>query len=353
MDSKGFIFSMDLLLALVIVTVAIGIASDQYALLNYQVQDFTGRQSLDKTVNDAADYLVKSSGNPSNWEVSSNSKTLPGLAYISIVGSNPNFLNPKKVSALDDHPEYLYNLLQTTNYDLKLVTTNGNSWQTLIDVASPNPTIAIGNAKEVAIANRTVVVLSNQTAFSVNDLTHINPAFPGNNTGNLWYNQGGKGYFVGPGNVTTEEDPNSSFYVSANNLSSYDYYIVIDQNTGVNVVQYGFTSGDAVVNNTTLRTLPLDNKQRANAVDDSLNFVYGGGGSSSWIKLNNVNPGDTNIVNNDIQAVLNSGGGPDMKIWINIKSDPKDTISLSVIQVYKGQAPFQRLPAKLVLQVWE
>ena len=33
-------------------------------------------------------------------------------------------------------------------------------------------------------------------------------------------------------------------------LDNYDYYILIDENTGINVVQYGFTDGDAVVNGT-------------------------------------------------------------------------------------------------------
>jgi hypothetical protein len=350
MDSKGFIFSMDLLLALVIVTVAIGIASDQYELLNYQMQDFTGRQSLDKTVNDAADYLVKSSGNPTSWETTSaGNTTLPGLSSLTTFGSNPNFLDPKKVSKLDTQAGLLYNLVQTPNYDLKLVkTTNDNSWPTIIDIASPYPpTVSLANAKEVAVANRTVVVLSNQTQFSINDLTHINPAFPGNNTGNIWYNKSGQSYYVGPGNVTTLQDGNSSFYVSAEDLQNFDYYITIDTNTGVNVVQYGFTDGDAVVDGT---YGDFADKDRKDAVDGALKDIYGNNG---WLKLDNVNTGDLNNVNNDLQKVIDNGGGPDMKIWLNIESDPKDVLSISLIKVFKGQAPFQRIPAKLVLTIWE
>ena len=46
MDDKGFVFTVDLLLAMIIVTVAIGMAIGQLESLNYQMQDFTGRQSL-------------------------------------------------------------------------------------------------------------------------------------------------------------------------------------------------------------------------------------------------------------------------------------------------------------------
>lgn len=349
MDSKGFVFSMDILLALVIVTVAIGLASNQYESLNYQMQDFTGRQGLEKTVNDAADYLVKSSGNPQNWESNSLGNQLPGLAYVSTIGSNPNFLNPKKIAALDKHPEYLFNILKTTNYDLKLIkTSNTNTWPTLIDITSPNPTISVENAKEVAVANRTVVVLSNVTQFSLQDLTHINPAHPGNNTGNLWYNKSGSGYYVGKGNVTTDIDENSSFYVSQSDLDNYDYYILIDENSGINVVQYGFTDGNAVVNGT---YGGFDDMNRKKAVDDAVISRSG----QKWYKLDNVNAGDLNTVNEDLQAVLDSGADPNlgMKIWLDIRSDPKDVISLSLVQVYKGQAPFQRIPAKLVLTIWE
>ena len=80
MDEKGIIFTTDALLALLIITMVIGISINQYDALNYQLQDFTGRQSLEKTVNDAADYLVKNTGSPKNWEKNTPNLSLPGLA---------------------------------------------------------------------------------------------------------------------------------------------------------------------------------------------------------------------------------------------------------------------------------
>lgn len=353
MDSRGFVFSTDVLLALVIVTVAIGIASAQYESLNYQIQDFTGRQSLEAVATDAADYLVKSSGDPTYWETSPSSSTLPGLASTTTFGSNPNFLNPKKISTLYNNPGYLYNLLHTSNYELSLVkvdtSTSTSSWPTLIDVMSPNSTLSIGNANEVAVVNRTVVVLSYQTQFSMENLTHINPANPGKNKGNLWYLKSAQSYFVGPGNVTTATDGNSSFNVSYEDLEAYDYYIIVDENDGVNTIFYGFTDGDAVVNGS---YGDFNDKNRKTAVDDALKYVYGKDG---WQKLSSVQIGDwqSNKVNDELKAVLDKGGGPDMKVWVNVESDPKDTLSFSVLQVHKDQAPFQRIPAKLVLKVWE
>ncbi|MGF7117496.1 hypothetical protein [Methanobacterium oryzae] len=354
MDDRGFLFTSDLLLSLIIVTVAMGIAIGQFDALNYQMQDFTGRQSLDRTVNDAADYIIKTSGNPSNWNEIKPviSSSLPGLAYMSNIGPNNNYLNPKKMSILNSNPNLLYNLVHTQNY--KLLITRADTGQKILEITSPNPTTSLANAKEVAVANRTVVIVTNQTAFSMNDLMHINPGHPSNDNGFIWFNKSGDSDYVGPGNVTTAQNVNSSFYISLETLEDYDFYIYIDENyatqgSPINVIKYGFTDGDAVVNGT---YGPLDDKNRDTAISKELDAIYHPGG---WQSLPDTDSGSLLLVNEDIKSALQYYNDPegDLKFWVSVKSNPQATLSLSLVQVNKGQAPFQKIPAKLVLTVWE
>lgn len=357
MDNKGFVFTVDLLLAIIIITVGIGMAIAQYESLNYQMQDFTGRQSLEKTVNDAADYMVKTAGKPVSWHDDFTPDCLPGLAYMSNIGPNNNFLNPRKMSKLKAHPELISNLVNSPNYNL--IITRVDNYEKVLEISSQNPNIASSSAKEVAVANRTVTILTNETLLRMNDLMHINPANPGIDNGYIWYNKSGDSDYVGPGNKTTAQNANSSFYVTANFTNDYDYYIYVDENyvegkpsQQVNVLQYGFTDGDAVVNGT---YGAIDDKSRDDAIRDELNKVYHESGNTGWQKLPDTTVTSKYLVNHDIQTALDYYNDPDgdLKLWIYVKSDPKAHISISLIQVPHGQQPFQRIPAKFVLKIWE
>jgi len=364
MDDKGIIFTTDALLALVVITIAVGISINQLDTLNYQLQDFTGRQSLDKTVNDAADYLVKSSGNPVNWETPPISSTdLPGLAALSGTGSltNPstNFLDKNKIDALTSNPGLLTNLVNTTNYDLLITPINASAY-TPIHITSASPTTPLSSAREVAVANRTVVLPTTTNVLQFNDLMHVNPAHQSGNDAYLWYvdNSSGKNgttIYVGPGNVTTTQNVNSSFYPDT---TKNDYYIYVPTNfalggSPVNSVQYGFTSGNAVVSGT---YGGLNDKARSQAIQTELNQIYSPG---NWQNLKNTNPGSFTNVNNQINQALTfynitPGSSPGLKMWISINSNPKAFISVWLIAVPKGTPVSSvNVPSKLVLTIWK
>lgn len=359
MDKKGMVFTTDLLLAMIVVTIAIGFTINEFEILNYQLQDFTGRQSLERITNDAADYLVKTSGNPNNWEQEPEPDpdlTLPGLAYPANLGSQNNYLDPRKVNNLKNNPQLVSQLLNgSTKFYLNITRADDNS--PIIQIFMPGFSSSdIANAQEVAVANRTVVLPTNQTSFAMNDLFHMNPGHPGESQF-LWYLKGGDGIYVGPGNVATYVNPNASFYVDNDDLANYDYYIYIEENklrpggSGqvVRSAFYGFSDGDSIVVPPVNQT-PLDSKDRDDAVKDELKRIYGGGG---WQNFPKLDQGTLINVNSAIQTAKNAGAGPDLKLWISVKSNPDAIFSIALLQVYKGQSPFERRPAKLVLMVWE
>ena len=342
MDDKGMTFTTDVLLALIIVTMVFGMITDQMEIFSYKMEDFVGRQSLERTVTDAADYLVKSPGEPQHWERGNSppANTLPGLAVIDRGCPVPNFLLHKKIGGLKYNPQLLKNLVHTDNYYLVIVRANDST--PIIEIGNPPPS----NATEVAVANRSCMLVPGEAIFSMVDLMHINPAHPGQNAF-LWYSKAGNPpIYVGPGNVTTSSNPNSSFYVNYTDLELYDYYLRIDANTGVKSADYGFTDGDAVVNDT---YGDFDDKKRRDAINDELDRIYGQPG---WLKFRDLSVGAFIPVDDDIKKVLDKGGGPDMKLWLQVESDPKADFDITLVRVLHGQG-YNKIPVKLVLYIWE
>lgn len=46
------------------------------------------------------------------------------------------------------------------------------------------------------------------------------------------------------------------------------------------------------------------------------------------------------------------GGGPDMKLWLQVESDPKADFDITLVRVLHGQG-YNKIPVKLVLYIWE
>lgn len=78
-DSRGFAFSLDLLLALIPLTLAIGIIGADMDHMFYTMQDTVFGSSMDRAAADALSMLIETSGQPNDWELSSNA-AVAGLA---------------------------------------------------------------------------------------------------------------------------------------------------------------------------------------------------------------------------------------------------------------------------------
>ncbi|MFQ5976279.1 MAG: hypothetical protein ACE5J5_08200, partial [Candidatus Hydrothermarchaeales archaeon] len=77
---RGQLFAIDLLLALVPLTIMLGMSANAFSGVALQVQDYANIYSLHRKTNDAADILIKSPGTPLNWS-STVPPTVSGLAY--------------------------------------------------------------------------------------------------------------------------------------------------------------------------------------------------------------------------------------------------------------------------------
>jgi len=68
MNQRGQVFTLDMLFALILVTLIIGASGQALEQITGRSEGYSMRFSLERTANDAADVLVKTVGRPYNWE---------------------------------------------------------------------------------------------------------------------------------------------------------------------------------------------------------------------------------------------------------------------------------------------
>lgn len=152
MDHKGFIFSLDVFLSLLIMILILGISADAMDIAGNRIDNFYTEQSYQRITDDVCDILIKTSGSPEYWEeMRSASGTSPGLAETNN-SSGTNKLSSKKLEALKKNPELMD----------KLIPDGFKCSVTIYPFDSSLPILSIVNQTnsfntEVYVANRTTV----------------------------------------------------------------------------------------------------------------------------------------------------------------------------------------------------
>jgi hypothetical protein len=163
MNRKGQLLTLDLLLALVPLTIVLGMSASAIGGVINQLQDFAFFYSLQRQTNDAVDVLVKTPGVPSSWN-STNSPTTPGLAVYSCGEVKPNFLDLEKVTALDG--SMISTLFSSsTNVYLEVIDLTSN---TTIKNLTYNVTgTSMEDASQIFVVKRVVGIDENKSSFIV------------------------------------------------------------------------------------------------------------------------------------------------------------------------------------------
>jgi len=155
LDKQGQAFTLDVMLALVIITIIMGISADAIDIASYKATDYSARFSLERVTTDTADMLIKTPGSPDNWEYRIMNLTMPGLALIDPTGRViPNTLCMRKINALkNNYNSLVYGkvLPQGVNSSLMIYPTNPSL--SPLEIMNNSPEKAV----EVVVANRTVV----------------------------------------------------------------------------------------------------------------------------------------------------------------------------------------------------
>jgi hypothetical protein len=232
-NKGGQILSMDLLLALVLFSVLLGVSANAMDLVTSKMDESSYVYSLQRITNENANILLNTPGTPENWEEGHQTLSMvkPGLAKVDpITGAVNKTLSIKKISKLGENYQELM--------DGKVLPFGLNSSMIVSPRDSSLETITVNNqehpdeAKDILIINRTIMcdymianaltsIVSNQPSETSSDT--YQPLFCPHC--NLTQN------FKHPREESTSKKPGwkcNPFIVTQNDINTKDIYIMTD-----------------------------------------------------------------------------------------------------------------------------
>ena len=239
-DKRGQVFSLDVLLALIIITVVLGISADAMDMVSYKAQDYSSRISLERITTDAADTLIKSSGSPDNWEeYKIKGDTVPGLTKKEGDRTVPNTLSFVKILKLkDNYFPLMYGSI--IPYGVNSSMTIYPVDPSLSPIVMMNDTIP-GSASEVAVANRTVLC----------DFMYISTVIKIKGYKDQQSDNHGPGAEICPhrdhqrdSKIKSSEWTCHHFNVTAGDLNSTDFYVIPDPAAVTDSARWGIDKAD-------------------------------------------------------------------------------------------------------------
>ncbi len=215
-DPRGFLISMDLLFAIIPLTIVLGMVAADMGNILYEIEDTIYQSSTDRIAQDTMNTLAETPGSPSNWEQTGVTPNITGIAENSTSTGRPvpDTIDPNKLALLTNTS--IQNLIGNNTYGFYLTITSINS--TAINVTKGNNSV-VGNSSSGinSIVRVDKVVLCSKLE-SVTKLV-----------GQIFYSGQTRIYTV------------PSFQTSYFSTQNYDYYILF-VNTG------GNSSSSATVN---------------------------------------------------------------------------------------------------------
>ncbi|MEN6291380.1 MAG: hypothetical protein ABFD07_05110 [Methanobacterium sp.] len=315
-DNKAQIFSLDVLLALIVITVILGISADAMDLVSYKAQDYSSRLSLEGITTNAADMLIKSSGSPDEWEdYGIKGDTVPGLAKKEAGRTVPNTLSFIKILKLKDNyaPLMCGSVLPYgVNSSMAIYPIDPS----LSPIIVMNDTVPEG-ASEVAVANRTVLCDFMYISAVIKIKGHKDQQWSENQEFEVCPQKGHSNSKTGDSGWVCHH-----FNITSGDLNSTDFYVITDPATVTDSARWGIDRADAEGNcNEKFSNVPV-------LVNDKIAAVMG----------------------NDTNAVL----------WFHVlNGDSRDSFDSYVIGVPRG-TPLDDVklnylgpqPCFFVLKVW-
>ena len=266
-DSRGQLFSLDLLFALIPLVLILGMIASDMDDIMYLVQDTVFRGSTDRVAVDTVNALLETSGSPSSWEQTGVANVV-GLAKSDPASGKPieGRISPSKLAALTN--SNLQSLVgDRYGFYMNLSTIDTGTQLKQLGNYTNNATDIVRLEKVVRASKlESVTYLENEIRYTGGTRTYTVPNF---NT-SYFYNQ------------------------------TYNYWIVILNNTG-------FTATSVWINN-----------NQVNLSSSNINTPYQI--NSTFLKLNSSSP--TTFYNNTV--TLNATGSFGSQMNFYIVQAPKD-----------------------------
>ncbi|TMS40477.1 MAG: hypothetical protein FGO69_10875 [Methanobacterium sp.] len=290
-DSKGFLLSMDLLIAIIPLTIVMGMMVADMDNMLYTVQSSVYQTSLERVGADTVNTLIKTSGSPYNWEEIGEPQII-GLAKYDIMknASEANYLSPDKLARVDEShvtdltgPGYGFYLTINTVEDNREILQLGTEPSVPEDI--PN----------IVRIERIVLSSNFKQIVSLKDLIRD----------------------AGIPRTYTAEFPTNQYSIEA-----YDYWVLVD-NRGYNSATVDVNNNNVVPSN--------DFSQHIDLIKRNINDTY----------MHNSTSYENNIVN--VRTVSNPGASMDVYIIGVPKGTPESEINLDKARLK---------PSRFVFFIW-
>lgn len=283
-DSLGYALSLDLLLALIPLTIMLGMVTADMDNMLYNVQDTIFGSSMDRVAADTLNTLLETSGDPTNWE-QTGKVNVAGLAtYDSILGPLEGTIDTNKLIALKASdvsnitgPQYGFLLnISSLPSGTNLKSLNNSDISTAKDIIKIERVALYSNLKIVSSAK------------------------------NLMRFRGGEN--------RTYTNPPNPFQTDTNYLDLYDYYVIVNNS--------GYDSATVSINNNEVITPDMVNKKNdiiKNQINDT--FLQNG----------------TDLEDNPVTVWVSSTPGSTMDVFVVQvpKGTPKDDVTLDNVNPQK------------------
>lgn len=252
-DSRGQLFSLDLLFALIPLVLVLGMVASDMDNIMYLVQDTVFRGSTDRVAADTVNTLLNTPGQPNNWEQSASTR-IAGIAKIDSTNNQTiaGTISSAKLSALTESD---VQNITGSNYGfcMNITSLDGNtSFKTLSTGGGGYNSSAsdIVRIEKVALYSRFDVVSSIV------------------------------GQIRGSGSIRPYSSPPNQFQVSSYYNSTYNYWILVNNS--------GYTSANVTINSNP--PIVMTNLSQAYKINSSyllsINTVTVNAGASTGNSMN-------------------------------------------------------------------
>lgn len=166
-DSRGFIISMDLLIAIIPLTIILGLVSANMGNIMFELEDTVFRGSNERVAADTMNTLLETSGSPPTWERTGNA-TVVGLAKYDQSISKPieGTVSPTKLGYVVNDSSNVQNIIGN-NYEFFMsITTIGNN-TSMGSIGSNNTKTFNTPAKDIVRVDKVVLCSKLETVSSL------------------------------------------------------------------------------------------------------------------------------------------------------------------------------------------
>jgi hypothetical protein len=293
-DPRGFLISLDLLFAIIPLTIVLGMVAADMGNILYEIEDTIYQSSTDRIAQDTMNTLAETSGDPYNWEQTGVTPNITGLAQYNTNTNKsiPDSLDPNKLAVLNNTD--IQNLIGNNTYGFYLIITSLNGTPATINQTFGNNSV-VGNSSsgindivrvdKVVLCSKleSVTSLVGQIFYSGQTRIYTVPSFTTNNLSIRYYD-----YYILF--VNTGGNSNSSATVNINNYP-------------INLTSTNIFQGYGPINSTFLNTNSSNPNTvtlniTTNSIGSSMNFYIVEAPKNtapSYITYSNVVPQNCNL----------------------------------------------------------